>query len=117
MKLTPRIFAFVLIVLALLVVILSIGLVVETRCAPAFPPGTEIPYSQLLADIETGRVREVVIRNSRGVVTRSSEVSGTRFDGGKFATDVPDDPTPMRDLYKLLQERHVIVTVKPAACA
>jgi cell division protease FtsH len=109
MKLTPRIFGFLLIVLALLVVVLSVGLVVETRCAPAFLAGTEIPYSQLLADIETGRVREVVIRGS--------EVRGSRFDGRNFATDVPSDPTTMQNLYKLLQERHVIVTVKPAACA
>ena len=94
MKLTPRILAFSLIVMVLVAMSLAFGLVVETRCYPLFPPGVEITYSQLLHDVETGRLREVIIHGS--------EVHGTRHDGGYFATDVPTDPTTMQSLYKLL---------------
>ncbi len=61
----------------------------------------EIPFSQLLADIDAGRVREVVIQGP--------EIHGTYNDGHAFQTYAPNDPTLIQRLYG----KNVTITARP----
>src|SRR5207247_5759428 len=45
---------------------------------------TDISYSQFLSDVETGRIRDVVIQGA--------EIHGTLTDGRGFQTYAPNDP-------------------------
>ena len=50
----------------------------------------DIPFSQLLSDIDAGKVRDVVIQGP--------EIHGTYTSGGSFQTYAPNDPTLVKRL-------------------
>ncbi len=51
----------------------------------------DIPFSQLLADVDQNKVREVVIQGP--------EINGTYVNGSTFHTYAPSDPTLVKRLY------------------
>jgi cell division protease FtsH len=51
----------------------------------------EIPFSQLVNDVDAGRVRDMQIKEA--------EIYGTFSDGHHFQTDVPADPALIQGLY------------------
>lgn len=61
----------------------------------------DIPFSQLLSDIDAGKVRDVVIQGP--------EIHGTYTSGGSFQTYAPNDPTLVKRLY----DGKVTITAKP----
>jgi cell division protease FtsH len=61
----------------------------------------DITFSQLLADVDQGRVRDVVIQGP--------EISGTYNDGKAFQTYAPSDPSLVQRLYG----KGVSITAKP----
>jgi cell division protease FtsH len=61
----------------------------------------DISYSQLLDDVDQGKVLHVYIRGS--------EIHGTYTDGRDFHTDAPDDLTLVQRLYN----GHVSITALP----
>jgi cell division protease FtsH len=61
----------------------------------------DISYSQLLNDIDQGKVRDVVIQGP--------EIHGTYTDGGGFPTYAPNDLTLVQRLYN----KHVTITALP----
>ena len=61
----------------------------------------DIPFSQLLSDIDAGKVRDVVIQGP--------EIHGTYTTGGSFQTYAPNDPTLVKRLY----DGKVTITAKP----
>jgi cell division protease FtsH len=61
----------------------------------------DISFSQLLTDVDQGRVRDVVIQGP--------EISGTYTDGRAFQTYSPNDPSLVERLYN----RGVQVTARP----
>ncbi len=65
-------------------------------------PVRDLPYSELLAEIEAGQVRDVVIKGDK--------VTGSFNDGRAFETIAPADP----NLVPLLIARGVIVRAAPA---
>ena len=69
-------------------------------------PGThttsqDISFSQLLSDVDDGRVRDVLIQGP--------EIHGTFIDGHTFQTYAPSDPTLIQRLYN----KHVAITARP----
>ncbi|CAL8975775.1 ATP-dependent zinc metalloprotease FtsH [Rhodoplanes serenus] len=62
---------------------------------------TDIAFSQLLNEVEQGRVRDVVIQGP--------EIHGTYTTGGSFNTYAPSDPTLIDKLYK----KGVTITARP----
>ncbi|MTW18000.1 ATP-dependent zinc metalloprotease FtsH [Rhodoplanes serenus] len=62
---------------------------------------TDIAFSQLLNEVEQGRVRDVVIQGP--------EIHGTYTNGGSFNTYAPSDPTLIDKLYK----KGVTITARP----
>src|SRR5438034_773167 len=62
---------------------------------------TDISYSQFLSDVETGRIRDVVIQGA--------EIHGTLTDGRGFQTYAPNDP----GLVPLLKNKAVSFTARP----
>jgi cell division protease FtsH len=69
-------------------------------------PGThttsqDISFSQLLSDVDDGRVRDVLIQGP--------EIHGTFVDGHTFQTYAPSDPTLIQRLYN----KHVAITARP----
>ncbi len=61
----------------------------------------DIAFSQLLNEVDQGRVRDVTITGS--------EVTGHFTDNRAFATYAPDDPSLVQNLYK----KNVAITAKP----
>jgi cell division protease FtsH len=61
----------------------------------------EIPFSQLLMDVDQGRVRNVTIAGH--------EVTGNYTDGRAFSTYAPNDPSLVQNLYK----KNVSITARP----
>ena len=61
----------------------------------------EIPFSQLLMDVDQGRVRNVTIAGH--------EVTGNYTDGRAFSTYAPNDPSLVQTLYK----KNVSITARP----
>jgi cell division protease FtsH len=61
----------------------------------------DIPYSQLLKDVEQGRVRDLVIQGP--------EIHGTYIGGGSFQTYAPNDP----GLVPLLRSKEVAFSARP----
>ncbi|MGE4372373.1 MAG: ATP-dependent zinc metalloprotease FtsH [Xanthobacter sp.] len=61
----------------------------------------DISFSQLLADVDTGRVRDVVIEGPN--------ISGTFTDGRQFQTYAPNDPSLVERLYG----KGVQITARP----
>ena len=62
---------------------------------------TEISFSQLLTEVDQGRVREVTIAGN--------EVSGHFNDNRAFSTYAPNDPSLVQTLYK----KNVAITARP----
>src|SRR5215204_1946346 len=61
----------------------------------------DISYSQLLSEVDQGRVRDVIIQGP--------EIHGTYTNGGSFQTYAPNDPS----LVQRLQNNKVNVTARP----
>src|ERR1700741_2477730 len=61
----------------------------------------DISFSQLLSDVDQGRVRDVVIQGP--------ELHGTYNDGHSFQTYAPSDPTLVQRLYN----KGVSITARP----
>ncbi len=61
----------------------------------------DIAFSQLLNEVDQGRVRDVTITGN--------EVTGHFTDNRAFSTYAPDDPTLVQNLYK----KNVAITAKP----
>jgi len=61
----------------------------------------EIAFSQLLTEVDNGRVRDVVIQGP--------DITGTYTDGQSFKTYSPNDPSLVQRLY----DKGVTVTAKP----
>jgi cell division protease FtsH len=61
----------------------------------------EIPYSQLIKDVEQGRVRDLVIQGP--------EIHGSYMGGGSFQTYAPNDP----GLVPLLRSKEVAFSARP----
>jgi cell division protease FtsH len=66
------------------------------------PVSQDISFSQLLSEVDQGRVRDVVIEGP--------EIHGTFTDGRSFRTYAPNDPTLAQRLYG----KGVIVTARPS---
>jgi cell division protease FtsH len=64
-------------------------------------PANDISFSQLLNEVEAGRVRDVLIQGS--------EISGQFSDGRNFQTYAPNDPTLIERLYG----KGVSITARP----
>ncbi len=62
---------------------------------------TEISFSQLLSDVDQGRVREVTISGH--------EITGHYTDNRTFSTYAPNDPTLVQNLYR----KNVSITARP----
>src|SRR5712692_2360948 len=62
---------------------------------------TDISYSQMIKDVEQGKVRDVVIQGS--------EIHGTYIGGGSFQTYAPSDP----GLVPLLKSKDVSFSARP----
>ena len=67
----------------------------------ARPPGSAVAYSQLLADVDAGRIATIVLPGDK-------EITGTYPDGRSFWTYEPSDP----QLAARLAQRGVQVSVK-----
>ncbi|HEX5777261.1 MAG TPA: ATP-dependent metallopeptidase FtsH/Yme1/Tma family protein, partial [Xanthobacteraceae bacterium] len=65
------------------------------------PPANDISFSQLLNEVDAGRVREVLIQGN--------EISGQFTDGRQFQTYAPNDPSLVERLY----EKKVSITARP----
>jgi len=61
----------------------------------------DISFSQLLRDVDQGRVRDVVIQGQ--------EIRGTYKDGRGFSTYAPSDPTLVQRLYS----KDIVITARP----
>ena len=61
----------------------------------------DIAFSQLLSEVDQGRVRDVVIQGP--------EIRGTFADGRTFQTYAPNDPTLVQKLYN----KGVSITARP----
>jgi cell division protease FtsH len=61
----------------------------------------EISYSQLLNEVDQGKVRDVV--------KQGPEIHGTYTDGRQFSTYAPDDPSLVKRLY----DKQVTITARP----
>src|SRR3974377_1084810 len=61
----------------------------------------DISFSQLLSDVDQGRVRDVLIQRP--------EIHGTHPDGARFQTDAPSDPSLIQRLYN----KGVQITARP----
>lgn len=87
---------WVIVVLAMLVLFAFFQIPTQHPTAP------DIPFSQLLTDVDQGRVREVIIQGS--------EIQATYKDGHRFRTYAPNDPT----LTARLHGKGVIITARPS---
>ena len=65
------------------------------------PPANDVSFSQLLNEVEAGRVREVLIQGN--------EISGQFTDGRQFQTYAPNDPSLVQRLYG----KGVSITARP----
>ena len=70
--------------------------------SPQSGAGTEITFSRLLSDVDSGNVSEVTIQGDK--------ISGTYSDGRKFSTYAPQDPSLVDRLYN----KGVAITAKPS---
>ncbi len=69
--------------------------------SPQSGSGTEITFSRLLSDVDSGNVSDVTIQGDK--------ISGTYSDGRKFSTFAPQDPSLVDRLYN----KGVTITAKP----
>ena len=89
----------------IIAVVLIVGFAEYKFDNPSRPENwQEISFSQLLTDVDAGRVREIIIQGS--------EIRGTFSDGRNFGIRVPSDPALMQRLYTLARDKSV--TIKPS---
>jgi cell division protease FtsH len=67
----------------------------------SYGPHVEISFSQLVTDVDTGHVRDIIIKRT--------EIDGTYNDGHHFQADMPDDPALLQRLYN----KGVLITKQP----
>ena len=99
MNLNPSLRAFALWVV---IVLTLLGLFTLFQTPGSRPVSQDISFSQLLGEVDQGRVREVVIEGP--------EIRGTFTDGRGFKSYAPNDPTLAQRLYG----KGVIVTARPS---
>ena len=99
MNLNPSLRAFALWVV---IVLTLLGLFTLFQTPGSRPVSQDISFSQLLGEVDQGRVREVVIEGP--------EIRGTFTDGRGFKSYAPNDPTLAQRLYA----KGVIVTARPS---
>ena len=85
----------------LVIFLLVLALVTLFQSPGTRTQGTDISYSQLLTDAESGRISTVTISGQ--------EISGTYSDGRTFSTFAPFDPM----LVSKLQQKGVQITARP----
>ncbi len=84
-----------------IIFLLVVALVMLFQNPGQRPSAQEITFSQLLNEVDQGRVREVTIAGP--------EVSGHFTDNRAFATYAPNDPSLVQTLYK----KNVSISAKP----
>ena len=84
-----------------IIFLLVVALVMLFQNPGQRPTSQEITFSQLLTEVDQGRVREVTIAGN--------EVTGHFTDNRAFATYAPNDPTLVQTLYK----KNVSIAAKP----
>jgi cell division protease FtsH len=102
LKKTRRIASFGLafVILVLLAIFLFGGFSLFLKSGP-HTVAQEISFSQLVNDVEAGRIHDILIRGS--------EIHGTFNDGHKFQTYAPTDPMLLQRLYN----KGVSITTQP----
>ncbi len=85
----------------LVIFLLVLALVTLFQSPGSRTAGSDIAYSQLLSDAESGRISTVTISGQ--------EISGTYTDGRTFTTFAPFDPS----LVSKLQQKGVQITARP----
>jgi len=98
MKMNPNFRNFALWVIVFLLVV---ALVMLFQNPSQHATAQDITFSQLLSDVDQGRVREVTISGN--------EINGHFTDNRTFATYAPNDPTLVQTLYK----KNVAISAKP----
>ncbi|MGD0634019.1 MAG: ATP-dependent zinc metalloprotease FtsH [Beijerinckiaceae bacterium] len=84
-----------------IIFLLVVALVMLFQNPGQRPASQEITFSQLLTEVDQGRVREVTIAGN--------DVTGHFTDNRAFATYAPNDPTLVQTLYK----KNVSIAAKP----
>ncbi len=84
-----------------IVFLLVVALVMLFQNPSQHVAAQDITFSQLLSDVDQGRVREVTISGN--------EINGHFTDNRTFATYAPNDPTLVQTLYK----KNVAISAKP----
>jgi cell division protease FtsH len=84
-----------------IVFLLVVALVMLFQNPGQHVASTDVTFSQLLNDVDQGRVREVTISGN--------EINGHFTDNRAFSTYAPNDPTLVQTLYK----KNVAISAKP----
>src|SRR5271165_8543 len=84
-----------------IIVLLLLALFTLFQSPGQRPASQDISFSELLNDVDTGRVRDVLIQGP--------EIHGTFTDGRTFQTYSPSDPTLIQRLYN----KGVAITARP----
>jgi len=88
-----------------IIILLVVALVMLFQNPGQRAPTQDITFSQLLNEVDQGRVREVTISGS--------EITGHFTDNRAFGTYAPNDPTLVQSLYK----KNVSISAKPPSTA
>src|ERR1700758_4413403 len=84
-----------------IIFLLVVALIMQFQNTGQRIPSQDISFSQLLNEVDQGRVREVTIAGN--------EITGPFTDNRAFASYAPNDPTLVQTLYK----KNVSITAKP----
>src|SRR6201997_1289548 len=84
-----------------IIFLLVVALIMQFQNTGQRIPSQDISFSQLLNEVDQGRVREVTIAGN--------EITGHFTDNRAFASYAPNDPTLVQTLYK----KNVSITAKP----
>jgi hypothetical protein len=87
--------------LCVILILLSLALFSLFQNSGQTAESSDISFSQLLNEVDQGRVRSVVIQGQ--------EIRGTFTDGHQFQTYAPNDPGLVQKLY----QKNVEITVRP----
>jgi cell division protease FtsH len=91
-----------LIIWAVIPLLIVLAVVTEWLSPAERSVSQDIAFSQLLRDVDQGRVREVIIKDH--------EIRGTYRDGRGFSTYAPNDPSLVQRLYS----KDVVITASSA---
>jgi cell division protease FtsH len=86
---------------AIVLLLTLLAVTMENAAQPT--PSGDISFSQLLKQVDSGHVRDVLIQGS--------QIRGSLGDGRSFQTYAPDDPTLIQHLYA----KGVTITAKPSS--